>query len=118
MQELSRELLRLKVRSPFSQDTALVFCTRDGSALMRRNTLRTLSKACEDAKLEHVTQHELRHTFASMLIGLGFDVTVVAAQMGHARPDVTLRTYAHLYNPEGRMAEVRDQLSTAFGGMV
>ena len=43
-----------------------------------------------------VTPHKLRHTFASILVALGWDPATVMAALGHADPRLTLRVYTHL----------------------
>jgi integrase len=93
-----------------------VFITETGTPLGKRNTLRALAGACVKAGIPHVTQHELRHTYASILIGRGFDATLVADQLGHKDPSITLRTYAKLFNPVERRAALREELDRAFGG--
>ena len=93
-----------------------VFHTKGGKALMRRNTLRKLADTCDKAGIEKVTQHELRHTYASLLIGQGLDVTFVADQMGHADPAITLKVYAKLFDPAARREEARERIEAAFGG--
>ena len=40
--------------------------------------------------------HDLRHTYASLLIRAGCSVKVVQARLGHATAQETLETYAHL----------------------
>ena len=40
--------------------------------------------------------HDLRHYFASFLIGAGADVKIVRARLGHASA-TTVDTYAHLW---------------------
>jgi integrase len=45
---------------------------------------------------ESTTTHDLRHTYASLLLAAGEPVTTVANRLGHANPGVTLSTYAHL----------------------
>lgn len=92
-----------------------VFRTKSGSPLSKRNTLRALTSTAEKAGIPHVTQHELRHTYASILIGRGFDATLVADQLGHKDPAITLRTYAKLFNPVERRAALRMELDQAFG---
>ena len=44
-----------------------------------------------------MTFHQLRHTYASLLIEAGESVTVVAARLGHKNATETLQTYSHLW---------------------
>jgi integrase len=56
------------------------------------------------------TLHSLRHTHASQLIAAGEDVVTVSRRLGHAKPTVTLGTYAHLYAPtDERAADIVGQ---------
>lgn len=41
--------------------------------------------------------HDLRHYFASLLIGSGLDVKVVQMRLRHATPTTTLNSYGHLW---------------------
>ena len=47
------------------------------------------------AKLDDVTPHTLRHTFASVAAELGFSELTIAALLGHAARGVTQR-YIHI----------------------
>ena len=51
--------------------------------------------ALEDAKIEGVVWHTLRHTFASKLVMAGVDIRTVQELMGHKEISMTLR-YSHL----------------------
>jgi site-specific recombinase XerD len=51
--------------------------------------------ACEEAAIEGVTWHILRHTFASRLVMAGVDLKTVQELMGHKTIAMTAR-YAHL----------------------
>ena len=47
--------------------------------------------------------HDLRHTYASLLIHQGENIKYIQKQLGHSKPTVTLDIYAHLMdenNPE------------------
>lgn len=57
--------------------------------------------------------HDLRHTYASLLIAAGAPAHFVAQQMGHSDPAFTMRTYAHWF--EQNSSGVVDQLNAAFG---
>jgi len=55
----------------------------------------TWKRVCMVAGLDHVRTHDLRHTFASMLIEQGFSLYVVQHALGHHSAKMTER-YAHL----------------------
>jgi integrase len=57
--------------------------------------VRVLDRVCAMAKLEDVTPHTLRHTFASVAAELGFSELTIAALLGHAARGVTQR-YIHI----------------------
>jgi integrase len=62
-----------------------------GSALLQRGFL----PALERAGVRRVRFHDLRHSFASNLLGAGVDVVTVSKALGHANVQITLMTYAH-----------------------
>lgn len=56
------------------------------------------------AGIPHVTLHGLRHFSATALAGRGVGVRTIAGRLGHANPNVTLRTYAHFLDVADREA--------------
>jgi integrase len=60
-----------------------------------------------------VTPHKLRHTFASILIALGWDPASVMAALGHTDPKFTLRVYTHMMR---RNPDERRRLATLVNG--
>ena len=58
------------------------------------------------------TFHDLRHTFATMVIGNGIDVRTVASYLGHANVSMTLDIYADV-DPEVKMSAV-DKIEACF----
>jgi integrase len=60
--------------------------------------------------MRHVRIHDLRHTFASLLIQNGESLVYVKEQMGHHSIQVTVDIYGHLV-PGGNKAAV-DKLDT------
>jgi integrase len=55
--------------------------------------------------LGHIRFHDLRHTFASLLIQQGESLAYVRDEMGHASIQITVDTYRHLV-PGGNRAAV------------
>lgn len=49
------------------------------------------------AGLDRIRVHDLRHSHASMLIHMGFDILEISNRLGHESVKTTLDTYAHLY---------------------
>lgn len=75
----------------------LVFPNTIGTPMSHHNLRRRyLQSDLERAKLPRLTLHELRHTFASiMLYEWRVPLEIVAEMMGHESPAMTLRLYAH-----------------------
>jgi integrase len=54
--------------------------------------------------MPEVTFHALRH--ASHLIDAGVDIATISKRLGHAKPDITLRVYSHLFRmDDGKAAD-------------
>jgi integrase len=85
---------------------ALVFCEPDGQLLAPDDLSTRWRNVCRGKKLPRVSFHALRHTHASALIAAGIDVVQISKRLGHASPTVTLRIYAHLFNPADEAAAV------------
>lgn len=49
------------------------------------------------AGVKKIRIHDLRHSHASTLIHLGANPVLVAERLGHESPDITLKTYSHLF---------------------
>ena len=53
---------------------------------------------CKAAKIPEVTPHELRHSFASILLNEDEDnLYTVSALLGHSSPDVTYKAYIDIF---------------------
>jgi integrase len=93
LQALS-EHVRLFPPGPFG----MIFSNTRGSVVNRQSLHRSLAAAVRTAGLPAgITFHQLRHTYASLLIDGGESVTVVADRMGHKNATETLHTYSHLW---------------------
>lgn len=77
---------------------ALVFTSPRGEPLRRKAFSASHWKlALEDAGIEHLRVHDLRHTCASLLIATGANPKVVQAHLGHSSIQVTFDRYGHLF---------------------
>ncbi len=74
-----------------------VFCTETGSRLdpdnLRKRVFYGLLKA---SRIRRIRFHDLRHTFASLLLQQGESLVYVKEQMGHSSIQVTVDLYGHL----------------------
>jgi integrase len=65
--------------------------------------------------LSSVTFHGLRHFSATALAGRGVGIRTIAGRLGHANPNLTLRTYAHFLEVADReAADAMGVLATGF----
>jgi len=67
-----------------------------GSAWGHSDQARLMREACKAAKLEALTFHELRHSYASMLVNAGCPLAYVAAHLGHSDTRMVEKHYGHL----------------------
>ncbi len=95
-----------------------VFKTHLGTEMKHRRVNRALEETLKRAKVEHCRFHDLRHTYASMLVGQGNDVTYVADQMGHSSPTVTLGIYAKLFDPIARRQEAKKKMQESYEELI
>jgi integrase len=75
-----------------------IFCDTRGGYLRKTNFHRNNYKpALSRAGLpDSINFHDLRHTCATLLLLAGVNVKLVADRLGHANPNVTLKTYSHV----------------------
>jgi integrase len=78
-----------------ASDTDVLFPGRTTAYLPYNTAQARFSNACKALGVDRATTHDLRHSFASVALNAGMDVTVLAEILGHADASVTLRTYAH-----------------------
>jgi hypothetical protein len=79
----------------------LVFPNLEGAPLSHANLLqRGFYPALKRAGLRKIRFHDLRHTFASLLLANGEDIVRVSRLLGHASPTITLNVYSHMLPKE------------------
>jgi integrase len=110
------ETLREEMKKPAEErrDAATVvnevmegwlFPSPQGMQIDPSNLRKLFNRLLIDAKLRRVRFHDLRHTFASLLLSQGESPAYVKEQMGHSSIQVTVDIYGHLVpggNPSSR----------------
>ncbi len=92
-------------------DQDLVFATQTGRPLSPRNVLREFGKLVDRAGIPKIRFHDLRHTYATILLNEGVPISVVSERLGHSTPTTTLNVYAHvLPNVQQALADKLDAI--------
>jgi len=66
-----------------------------------------IKRYAHKVNLNHIRTHDLRHSHASMLINNNVNPLAISKRLGHAKVDMTLNTYSHLYpSSEEKLLEV------------
>ncbi|MFI3173412.1 MAG: tyrosine-type recombinase/integrase, partial [Eubacteriales bacterium] len=77
-------------------DNHAVFAREDGSFRCPRETVREFHRVLEDAGVRKCRVHDLRHTFASILINEGESMKVIQELLGHSTITTTMDIYSHI----------------------
>jgi integrase len=86
----------------------LVFPNEAGGPINHNNMVnRHFNPALKKAGIERIRFHDIRHSFASMLIEQGENIKYIQKQLGHSSPTVTLNVYSHLMRKQNPEAAAR-----------
>ena len=72
-----------------------IFTTDDGKIMNPATGPKWFSKFLEKNGFPHIRFHDLRHTFATLLISYNVDVQTVSHKLGHASATTTMNFYVH-----------------------
>jgi integrase len=96
--------LRMQLGAGRLPDDALLFADLEGNPLSPNAQSAAWADFADSIDMPDVTFHALRHTHASQLIDEGVDIVTISKRLGHAKPDITLRVYAHLFKKDDSKA--------------
>ena len=99
-------------------ELGLIFSNKNGLPLNPENLIkREFHSALDRAGLRRIRFHDLRHSYASLLISQGENIKFIQSQLGHSSAKTTLDRYGHLMpNLENDAARRLDE--TVFGSFV
>src|SRR5215469_308931 len=95
---------RMKLGAGKLYDTTLLFADLNDAPLSPNALSAAWSDFAQRIGMPGVTFHALRHTHASQLIDAGVDIVTISKRLGHAKPDITLRVYSHLFRKDDSKA--------------
>jgi integrase len=105
----SVRVLREQFLARTPNELGLVFPTPNGAVWRKDNFMsRVFRPAVRRANLAPLRFHDLRHTYAALMVAAGAHPKLLQAQLGHTSINVTLNTYGHLF-PDA-FADVGDAL--------
>jgi integrase len=91
-------VLREQLLARVPNECGLVFPTPGGSVWRKDNFMaRVFRPAVRRAELAPLRFHDLRHTYAALMVAAGAHPKLLQAQLGHTSINVTLNTYGHLF---------------------
>ncbi len=93
----SRRTLYKRILRPFELDT-LVFSTIGGQPIDPAVLGHNFHVVAVKAGLGNVRFHDLRHSFASLMLKQGVSPKVISSALGHASVAFTMDTYSHILN--------------------
>lgn len=80
-------------------DRDLVFPDHDGDYLISVTLLRRFRRLLGEAGLPRIRFHDLRHSAATLLLGMGVDMKIVQELLGHSSISITADVYGHVLPP-------------------
>jgi integrase len=92
--------LRMQLGIGRLRDDALLFTDTEGNPRSLYAASAAWRVFAKSIGMPDVTFHALRHSHASQLIHEGVDIVTISKRLGHAKPDITLRVYAHLFHKD------------------
>jgi len=71
------------------------FTIDEGNYIHPRSYQRTFDMLLKEAKLPKIRIHDLRHGFATTMLGNGVDLATTSLMLGHSDPKFTAKVYVH-----------------------
>ncbi len=79
----------------FENTEDFVFFQCSGNLLSHTTLNKHFKKLLADCGLDNIRFHDLRHSFASYLVGSGVPINIISQMLGHSKTSTTLDIYTH-----------------------
>lgn len=93
-------------------DNDYIFKWQNGKPYAPDYITMKFSKLLKQHKLRHIRFHDLRHSCASMLVSMGFELKDIQEWLGHSDIQITANIYAHL--DAKRKKDIANSMSNLF----
>ncbi|MDR3561222.1 MAG: site-specific integrase [Negativicutes bacterium] len=80
-------------------DLGYVWCWEDGRSRSPDHLTHKFQEGMAEAELPVIRFHDLRHTFATLMLQEGIDLKTISEQLGHATQYFTSDVYGHVTDP-------------------
>jgi integrase len=103
-EELQRlkEIRELEAMAKGQAPSSVVFLSHTGKRWADQTLRRAFTGCLQKAEIRQVRFHDLRHTFASLLMQQGANPKYIQEQLGHGSIQVTMDIYGHLFAGDHR----------------
>jgi integrase len=99
---------KLKYGEAFKDTEGQLLAYEDGSFRDPQGIYKVYHKFIqEQVDLPHYNLHQLRHTYASIMVNLGVNPKIIQENLGHADLTTTLNVYTHTYSKTKHMEAKR-----------
>lgn len=93
-------------------DNDYIFKWQNGKPYAPDYITMKFSKLLKQHKLRHIRLHDLRHSCASLLVSMGFELKDIQEWLGHSDIQITANIYAHL--DAKRKKDIANSMSSLF----
>jgi integrase len=98
LRERNRQEKNKQYLGDLYQDSGFVIVRDDGKPYRPNYLSGKFKKVIDDNKLQKLTLHGLRHTFASVANSLGITLFEIGKVLGHSTPSTTGMIYTHMFD--------------------
>lgn len=102
-----------KIKAKEYTDNNYIFCSKQGKPINPRNLTKYFYKFLNDAGIDKINLHRLRHTFATTGLEQGINMKVMQELLGHSSMNVTSEIYSHVSTAHKKqeMEKLKDAFS-------